>query len=218
MTTKHNDPKQFAYDLPAGANFILTDTVVDNGGIVRAAKGAKSIHLTRVAGTGQITGSGVYRVILATKPVQEFVWDNTGLDTEIVNGGEAGIRVMGGAVNVTLINVNFRCRKHDRGDDTGKKSGTPGVKQDYWKQIQQWRDVRNGLVRGGRTIGPIDIGEQKNTALTSQHVDNLTFDNHAMTSLPTITSRKSVGKIIIRNCPKIDANGKVIGKWKDQQL
>jgi hypothetical protein len=159
-------PDHFAYQLGNGEVFEATDVIINQGGFARCI-GAKSVKLTRCASKGAPRGHGVYFLVVATDPVDSLVWDNTGLDHEIVSGGEAALRVMGGAKNVTLINVNFRCRKHDRGDDTGKKSGTPGVKQEYWKQAQQWRDIRKGLVKGGRTIGPIDLGEQKNTAQDS---------------------------------------------------
>lgn len=209
--------KQFAYQIGKGETFEATDVEINQGGFARII-GAKSVKLTRVDSKGQPSGSGVYFVIIATEPCEEFIWDNTGLDHEIVNGGEAALRVMGGAQKVTIINVNFRCRKHDANDDTGKKTGTRGVKQVFWKQVQQWRDVREGLVKGGRTIGLIDLGEQKNTAKSRQCVQNLTFENHAMTSLPSITSRSSIGKVRIVNCPKINEQGQKIGMWKDQTL
>lgn len=213
-----NAANAFAHDVLAAANVTISDELITAGGILRAEHGAKSITLNRVAGTGDIHGAGVYRVLLASAPVESFTWDNTGIDTEIVSGDEAALRVMGGAETVTITNVNFRCRKHDDGDDTGQHTGTPGKKQVFWKQAQQWRDVRKALVQGGRTIGPIDVGEQKNTAATPQRVDELRFVNHQMTTYPTVTDRKTIGVVTLTHCEKIDEQGNVIGMWPDGPL
>lgn len=218
MNHIHQDQGVWRHIVAPGDTVLISDEMLDGGGFLKAIAGAKSIKLTRCASTGAPRGGGVYFVLLASNPVESFVWDNTGLEHEIWNGGEAALRVMGGAVNVTLINVNFHGRKHDHGDDTGSKSGTPGKAQDWWKQSQQWRDIRKGLVQGGRTIGLIDCGQQKDTSLTPQRVDDLTFDNHAMTSLPTVTDLKTIGIITIKGCPKINEQGVKLGMWPDQVI
>ncbi len=213
-----------AFEVQPNGNFYLADTHVSTGGIVRSQFGANSIYLENVWGDKQPSGGGVYGVILATKPVQSFVWDNTPRrktnpnDDDFTNGGEAAIRIMGGCVHAQLINVNLRNRKHDFYDPTGILQGTPGVRQDYWKQCLQVRDVKLCEMIGGRVIGLIDVGQQKNTALTPQHVDELRFTGTKLTNLPTITDHKTVGKIVIKGCPKIDDKGNVIGAWKDQTL
>ena len=159
---------KIAHSVSDGETFTATDCMIDQGGFFHAV-GATCVVLTRVHSTGQPKGEGVYFAICATEPVASFVWDNTGLAHEIISGDEAALRIMGGAQCVTIKNVNFRCRKHAVVDKNGKTT------MEFWKQAQQWRDLRKGLVQGGRTIGPIDIGEQKNTSPTPQRVDELHF-------------------------------------------
>jgi hypothetical protein len=204
-------PNKIAHSAWSGDIFTATDCVIDQGGFVHAV-GAKSVVLTRVHSTGQPKGEGVYFAICATEPVENFLWDNTGLVHEIVSGDEAALRIMGGAVCVVIRNVNFRCCKHACVDAHGKTT------MQFWKQAQQWRDVRKALVQGGRTIGPIDVGQQKNTALTPQRVDELRFIGHAMTHKPSVTDRSTIGIVTMQECPKIDENGNQIGMWADERI
>ncbi len=222
METITQGASQFAFNCPPNAkDFRIEDTHVAGGGILVASHGAKYITLTNVISDGAVRGGGVYRVILATKSVASFEWDNSEWrkshpDTDdCVNGGEAGIRIMGGAGDVVVRGVNFRNRKHDFYDPTGIMAGTPFVKQVFWKQVIQVRDARNCVFQDCRIIGLIDVGQQKNTALTSQLVGALTFDHCRMTSMPSITDPKTVGRIVIHDCLKIDEKSNVVGKWPD---
>jgi hypothetical protein len=210
----------FAHHTGTGDVFEATDCVINGGGFLQAL-GAKSITLTRVRSTGAPNKgkTGLYFLVCATNPVQNLVWDNNGVMEEITNGAEAGLRIMGGAGNITVRHVRFRCRKHQMTDDRGNlrvdAHGKPVM--DWWKQIQQWRDVRNGLVQGGRTIGPIDVGRQEDQKPGDpvQHVDKLVFVNHQMTHLPHARHPESVGVVELHGCEKIDENGSVIGHWPD---
>lgn len=221
-----------AYNVPAKANFYVADTRVSAGGIIKAVHGAYSIYCENVSMDGPISGGGNYPFICATEPVQSFVLDNTkrrndpatANDDDVINGAETGIRLMGRGGSGKIIGVNLRCDTHDFWDPTGIFRHTPLVKQVFWKDIMALRDFDTIEVSHCRVIGPWRLGEQKNTALTHQHVNQAYIHDCQLTDLGTIDTPGTVGKVIYRNNAKItyklDGKGKVVvtvvGKWPDR--
>lgn len=219
----------------------ISDTVVTQGGIVRATYG-NDVKLYRVHSEGAPSGIAIYAALVATKPCN-FLWDNTGDDWWITNGQEAALRVMGGAKTVEIIGVKFVNRLHDTSDgglagimDPTKVKLAP-VPQLYptlvqpkppllkkyapWKQVCQWRDVRNGHMKACLVVGIVDIGQQAAPG-APQHVDNLLIENCGLSNEFHFTDAHSYGTVIRKGCwqiddagnPKRDASGRTM-LWAD---
>lgn len=200
---------------------------VNQGGIV-ASLGGDKCNLKNLRSESAPSGGGVYAFIVATGAGREFTLDNSGLKNAwIVNGGEAALRVMGGCKSMVITSVDFCCRKHDVSDGGSGKKMAPvpklsplqqpkppkGVTYDWWKQVCQFRDMRKGLVKNCRIVGPFDVGQAMDQ-LSKQHVDDLTFENDGLTHEPHFTDPKSYGTVTRHNCWKMDEAGNRVTDFK----
>jgi hypothetical protein len=202
-----------------------------------------SLHMKNCVSKGAPAGKGMYFVVVATGGAKEVVLDNSGVQNGwIFHGNEAAIRIMGGCQKATIINLDLCARMHDMSDhgvdeaDKTKLLGVPTISAnglithpaalghnniDWWKQVVQWRDVKEARWQGGRCIGRWDVGSQA-SPLTPQRVGHLVVEGVGLTDEPHFTDPKSYGKVERIDCYKIDLSGAPIKqggqlvKWPNQ--